>query len=186
MKRLLTVCATLSLTGPIPAVAGNSLVTASPQKGIAKSSLSATPDGEWNRLARRDGKFVELWTRDGDALNKVSFFGGVPVGEPLFKEIDRKNRPLPKVGNNMLITDIPVLLESSYRVQNGVTSFAVTGQEPAQFSGYRGTSFTYSFVGADDVERKGEAVGAFIKGRLYLATYEDLMAFRRLATTFKL
>lgn len=138
---------------------------------------------------------MELWTRDGDSLNKVTFFGGVQVGQPLFKELDKKNRPLPKVSGNMLITDIPVLLESSYRVQFGVNNFTITNQEPSTFGGYPGISFTYTFVSGDEVERKGEGVGAFVKGRLYIATYEapaihffdkDLPAFRQLASTLRI
>lgn len=195
MKRIAGLCTVLLVAAPSPLAAGNSLVTAALQKGIAKSTLSAMPAGEWNRLGRRDGKFVELWTRDGDSLNKVTFFGGVPVGEPLFKEADKKNQPLPRVSAGMLITDIPVLLESSYRIQLGVNSFTVTGLEPSRFSTHPGVTFTYTFVGSDEVERKGEGVGALVKGRLYITTYEapaiyffdkDLAAFRQLAATLKI
>lgn len=179
-----------------PATAGNSLVSPGQQKGIAKSALSATPDGEWNRLGRRDGKFVELWTKDGDNLNKVAFFGGIPVGTAMFREADKKNRPLPKVSDNMLITDIPTLLESSYRIQFNVNLMTIDSQEPASFDGHPGIKFTYTFVTEmDGVERKGEALGAFVKDRLYLVSYEapsiyffekDLPAFRSLASTLKL
>ena len=195
MKRIARLCTALSVAASSPLAAGNSLVTATPQKGIAKSTLSAAPAGEWNRLGRRDGKFVELWTRDGDSLNKVTFFGGVPVGEPLFKEADKKNQPLPKVADNMLITDIPVLLESSYRIMFGVNRFTITGLEPGKFSGHSGVSFSYILVGRDEVERQGEGVGALVKNRLYLSTYEapaifffekDLAAFRQLAATLKI
>lgn len=196
MRKTAFVLVALSMTLPTPAIAGNSLVPAAPRKGIARSNLSAAPDGEWNRLGRRDGKFVELWTKDGDSLNKVTFFGGVPVGQPLFKEVDKKNRPLPKVSDNMLITDIPTLLESSYRIQSNVIRMTIDGQEPADFSGNQGIKFTYTFVSAnDEVERKGEAVGAFVKGRLYIVSYEapaiyffdrDLNAFRQLASTLKI
>ncbi len=71
-------------------------VSPTAQKGIAKSSLSATPAGEWNRLGRRDGKFVELWTKDGDSLSKVSFFGGVPVGDPCSGKPTRRTDPCRK------------------------------------------------------------------------------------------
>ena len=68
----------------------NSLVSAGTQTNIARSSLSATPAGEWNKLSYRGGKNVEVWTIDGDTLNKVTFYGGIQVGKPLFKEADKK------------------------------------------------------------------------------------------------
>lgn len=178
-----------------PAIA-NSLIGPGPKAGIAKSRLSATPDGEWNRLSRKDGKNVELWTLDGDSLNKVSFFGGIPVGEPLLREIDRKNRPLPKVAGNMLITDIPALLESTYRSQFSVNQMQIDAQEPALLDGNKGIRFTYAFSRADDeVQRKGEGIGAMVNGQLFLVIYEapalyffdkDVEKFRKLAATLKL
>ena len=178
-----------------PAIA-NSLIAPGPKAGIAKSRLSATPDGEWNRLSRKDGKNVELWTLDGDSLNKVSFFGGIPVGEPLLREIDRKNHPLPKVMGNMLITDIPALLESTYRSQFSVNQMQIDSQEPALLDGNKGIRFTYAFSRADDeVQRKGEGVGAMVNGQLFLVIYEapalyffdkDVEKFRKLAATLKL
>jgi hypothetical protein len=196
MNKIAVVVAALSMAACGPAFAGNSLVSPGVQKGIAKSGLSAVADGEWNRLARRDGKFIELWTRDGDSLNKVTFFGGVPEGQSLFRELDKKNRPLPKVISNMLITDIPTLLESSYRIQFSVNQFTVNEQEPVVFSGYNGIKFSFTFTSeADEVERRGEAVGAFIKNKLYLVTYEapaiyffdkDLSGFHILASSLKL
>ena len=174
----------------------NSLIAPGPRAGIAKSRLSATPDGEWNRLSRRDGKNVELWTLDGDSLNKVTFFGGIPVGQPLLREINRKNRPLPKVTGNMLITDIPALLESTYRSQFAVNQMLIDTQEAALLDGNNGIRFTYSFTRSDDeVQRKGEGIGAIVKGQLYLVTYEapalyffdkDIEKFRKLAATLKL
>jgi hypothetical protein len=196
MNKLIAVTAALSIIVCAPAFGGNSLVEPGVQQAVAKSTLTAKADGEWNRLGRRDGKFVELWTRDGDSLNKVAFFAGVPTGQPLLRELNKKNRPLPKVSGNMLITDIPTLLESSYRIQFNANRFAVNDQEPITFSGYPGIKFTYTFTNdADEVERKGEAVGAFIKNKLYLIAYEapaiyffdkDLGAFRKLVSSLKL
>lgn len=173
----------------------NSLISAGPQGNIAKSSLSASPSSEWNRLSLRGGKNVEIWTIDGDELNKVTFYGGIPVGQPLFREADKKHAPLPRVTANMLITDIPAILESSYRIQLHTMQMSIDSQEPATISGYKGIKFTYSFIREDDeVERKGEAVGAFVGDRLYIVCYEapivhffdkDVEKFRQLASTLK-
>ena len=151
----------------------NSLVSPGPREKIARSSLAAKPAGEWNKLSYRGGKNVEVWTLDGDQLNKVTFYGGIEVGKPLLKEADKKERPLPRVTSDMLITDIPAILELSYRVQFSVSQMSIDSQEPAIVGGNKGIRFTYSFVRNDeDVERKGEAVGAFVGNRLYLVAYE--------------
>ena len=192
-KRLLITTAMLAVIAG-PALA-NSLVAPGPVTKIARSTLSAAPGTEWNRLSARGGKNVEIWTVDGDDLNKVTFYGGVPVGDTLFRAADRKNAPLPKVTPNMLITDIPALLESSYRSQYNTTQMSIDSQEPASVGGHRGIKFTYSFVRQDDeLKRKGEAAGAFVGGKLYLVSYEapsihffdkDVASFRQLATTLK-
>lgn len=194
MRFAIAIAATLT----IAASAGfaNSLIAPGPHAGIAKSKLGATTDGQWNKLSRKDGKNVELWTLDGDSLNKVTFFGGVPVGEPILREIDKKNRPLPKVAGNMLITDIPALLESTYRSQFAVNLMQIDTQEPALLDGHPGIRFSYAFTRAEDeVKRQGEGIGAMVDGRLYLVTYEapalyffdkDVEKFRKLAATLKL
>ena len=174
----------------------NSLVSPGPREKIARSSLAAKPAGEWNKLSYRGGKNVEVWTLDGDQLNKVTFYGGIEVGKPLLKEADKKERPLPRVTSDMLITDIPAILELSYRVQFSVSQMSIDSQEPAIVGGNKGIRFTYSFVRNDeDVERKGEAVGAFVGNRLYLVAYEapaihffekDVEKFRKLASTLNM
>lgn len=158
------------LTMAAPA-SSNSLIPPGPRAGIAKSSLAAVPAGEWNRLSRTDGKFTEVWTIDGDELDKVTFFGGVVRGEPLLREVNRKHEPLPTVKATMLITDIPALLETTYRIR-GVRQMNVDTQEPAMLGGRKAIRFTYSFTRADEVRRKGEGIGALVGGKLYLVTYE--------------
>lgn len=180
-------------TSPIFA---NSLVGVGPHAGIAQSKISAVADGEWNKLGGPRGKNVEIWTLDGDALNKVTFFGGIPVGNPLLRETDAKRHPLPRVADNMLITDIPVLLETTYRSQNAVNQMKIDLQEPASLDGHKGIHFTYAFTRSDDeVQRQGEAVGAMVNGQLYLVTYEaptlyffdkDVEKFRKLIATLKI
>lgn len=185
----------LGLAAMPPALA-NSLVEVGPRPKIAGSRFSAVSADEWNRLSRKDGKNVEIWTRDGDQLNKVTFFGGIPSGKPLVRELDKKDQPLPKVADTMLITDIPVLLESTYRIQYAVTRMSVDSQEPALLGGHKAIRFTYSFAREDDgVRRKGEATGALVGGKLYLVTYEapelyffdkDVEKYRALAATLAL
>jgi len=197
VKRLPSItAAAIAAMVSFPLVA-NSLVAPGPRPGIAKSTLSAKPAGEWNKLSPRfDGKNVEIWTIDGDALNKVSFYGGIATGEPLLREVDKTNQPLPKVAANMIMTDIPALLESTYRSQHSVDQMAIDVQEPATLGSNKAIRFTYTFTRSDDqVLRKGEGIGTLANGKLYLVTYEapalyyfdkDVEKYRQLVTTLTL
>lgn len=186
--------AALLLTQPAAAQA-NSLIAPGEHKGIAKSTIATTTAGEWNKLSRKDGPGIETWTRDGDNLNKVSFFGGIASGLPIFKERNKKEAPLPKLSSNMLLPDIPTLLESSYRSQYQVNRMTIDSQDLATINGQQAIRFTYSYMrGDDEVERRGEAVAAIVNKKLYMVTYEapsiyffgkDLEDFRKISQTLK-
>lgn len=195
MSKMLKAFSIAAALAAAPALA-NSLVAPGPRAKIADSSFSAAPGSEWNKLSAREGKNVEIWTLDGPALNKVTFFGGIEVGKPLLRELSKKTQPLPKVTSNMLITDIPALLEATYRSQFKAHQISIDSQEPAVVGGQKGVRFTYSYARQDDdVQRKGEAVGAVKGNKLYLLTYEapaihffdkDVEKFRQLASTLKM
>ncbi len=139
---------------------------------VAKSTLTVTPTTDWNRLSQRPGRVAETWTLDGDELNDLTFYGGVEDNKTLFREVDKKNRPLPRFASDMLLADIPALVEASYRIARGTTIFNITVMEPTQFAGHKGIRFSYEFVGGDDVRRKGEADAAIVQGRLYMTSFE--------------
>ena len=168
---LLAAVATLALAAPV--AAGNKLIPAGQRIAVAKSAMTVQPGTEWNKLSERPGRNAETWTQDGDELNDLSFYGGIESGRPLFREVDKKNRPLPKVSATMLITDIPVLLENSYRIARDASSMAIDTITPIQFAGNKGVRFTYTFAKQNEtLQRRGEARGAVIGGKLYLVTYE--------------
>lgn len=195
MNRFASVSLVAALVFQAGIAQANSLVAPGDHKGIAKSSIATSSTGEWNKLSRTDGPGVEVWTRDGDGLNKVSFFGGIASGSPIYKERNKKETPLPKVAANMLLPDIPALLEATYRSQYQVNRISIDSQEPVVISGKQAIRFTYTYVRNDDeVERKGEAVGAIANKKLYMVTYEapaifffnkDLEDFRRMSQTLK-
>jgi hypothetical protein len=165
--------AAAALAFAVPVRAGNTLIPAGQRVAVAASALTVQPDTEWNRLAARPGRYAERWTLDGDQLDALTFYGGIPDGKTLVREVDRKDRPLPRVAATMLITDIPTLLENSYRVAFGVAAMTIDRVEPARFAGSNGVHFTYSYVRpSESLHRRGEAFGAIIGGRLYLITYE--------------
>lgn len=163
---------------------------------IMKGAITANPASRWNRLQQREGAFQEVWTIDGDRLNKIVFYAGVPVGQPLLRERSKNKDPLPKVEGNMLLPDIPVLLERTYRTQYGIASMTIGKQEPATLCGQPAISFQYTFIDPDfEVETKGEAIALLHKGKLFLVGFEapstfyfdrDVEKFRELAKTVKL
>jgi hypothetical protein len=168
-----TVLATACIIALATPAAAHKLRDAGVTADVADGAFSVTPGQTWNRLQQSEGKYQEVWSIDGRQLNRISFYGGVPIGEPLIKERSKKRDPLPKVTDTMLLPDIPGLLERTYRTQYGIPSFDVGNQEPAQLGGKPGIHFEYSYVDPnDEVERKGDAYAALQEGKLYLVTYE--------------
>jgi len=193
MRCLRMTFAALALGMAAPALAGYALMAANQPVQIGKSILKVTPRGDWNRLGKRVGRNAESWTLDGLTLNDLTFYGGVASGAPLFREVDKVNRPLPHFSTTMLSPDIAQLFEGSYRIANDTSLMAIDAIEPAQFAGHDGFRFTYSFtLQSDEVKRKGEAIGALVGGKLYLITFEapeifyfdrDIERFRAIAVT---
>lgn len=162
---------------------------------IGKLGLNVTPPNDWNRLGSKIGRNAESWTLDGLSLNDLSFYAGIEDGRALFREVDKKNRPLPKFSSKMLLPDIVQMFEGSYRVAAGTSLFSIGIVEPTSFAGHPGVRFAYSFIQQDEeVKRNGEATGAIINGKLYLITFEapsiyyfdrDIDAYRRLVASAK-
>lgn len=156
-----------------PASAGFKLMPTGKAQPVGKLGLSVTPPNDWNRLGSKIGRNAESWTLDGLSLNDLSFYAGIEEGRTLFREVDKKNRPLPKFTASMLPTDIVSLFEGSYRVAAGTSLFEIGKVEPTTFAGKPGVHFTYSFVQqGEEVRRNGEGTGAIIGGKLYLITFE--------------
>lgn len=154
-------------------VLGYGLVPQGARLAVAKSAMTVAPGIDWNKMNKRRGRNAEAWTLDGMPLNEVTFYGGVEHDKTLFKEVDKKNKPLPRFQSTMLAPDVVQLFEGSYRVAGGSSLFAVEGVEPATFAGQRGFRFTYSFtLEGEEVKRRGEATGAIVGGKLWMITYE--------------
>ncbi|MGL5836882.1 MAG: hypothetical protein ACRCY3_00090 [Sphingorhabdus sp.] len=191
-SRILVFTVTVALATS-PVMAGYKLMAAGKPVTVAKSGLMVSPSQDWNRLGARPGRNAESWTLDGLLLNDVTFYGGIADNTTLFREVDKKNRPLPRFSKTMLPTDIPQLFEGSYRVANGTALMSVDKIEPATFAGKSGVRFAYSFtVQGEEVKRKGEATGAIVDGRLYMISYEapvihyynrDLESYRKLVSS---
>ena len=140
---------------------------------VAASTMSVVPATDWNRVDRHPGRHAERWTLDGAGLNALTFYAGIKSGMTLFREVDRRTRPLPRFSASMLAPDVVRLFESSYRLAGGSALFTVDDAAPAQFAGRPGFRFGYRFTREEDgVRRQGEGTGAVIDGQLFLITYE--------------
>jgi hypothetical protein len=170
--RKLPLCAAF-LAMSAPAVAGYKLIPANKPVAVTKGTIKVTPPNAWNRLTLRPGRYAESWTLDGLMLNDITFYGGIGNDTTLFREVDKKSRPLPHFSSTMLVPDIAQLFEATYRVAVGTSLMSIDSIEPGIFSGTPGFRFAYSFtVQSEEVMRKGEATGAVIDGKLYMISYE--------------
>ena len=110
---------------------------------VAKSPLTVVPAIDWNRMQKRPGRNAESWTLDGIPLNEITFYGGIADNESLFREVNRRDKPLPRFAATMLAPDVVQLFESSYRLAGGSALFTVDSVAPAMFAGQPGFRFTY-------------------------------------------
>lgn len=193
MNRSLAAGVLLLAATATPALAGNRLVDAGHPVAVAHETLTVTPDREWDALGSRPGPRCDRWTLDGAALNAVTFCGAIESGRPLFREVSKHDQPLPHFSTTMLLTDVPDLVEKSYRIALGASVMTIDSAEPAQLDGERAIRFRYTFTRQDEeVERHGEALATIRGKKLYWMSYEapaihyyarDLESWRRLAAT---
>lgn len=178
MTNIMTAMIGSALLFAAPAIAGNSLIPAGQAVTVAKSPLTVTPDREWNKMGARPGRNSESWTLDGDGLNDLTFYGGIGDDRTLFREVNKKAKPLPRFRSTMLLTDVPALFEASYSIALDTPSMTIGSIDPATVLGTKGIRFAYSFTRpGEDVRRKGEAVAAILDGRLYLVSFEAPSVF---------
>ena len=139
---------------------------------VSGSALSVKPPRDWNKLSAKPGKYAETWALDGEQLNDVTFFNGVEPGNPLVKERNKKNEPLPKFTADLLAIEIPELLEKTYRTYKKIGGFSLTNSQPQRLLGREGIVFSYDYTDQDELPRKGEARAVIISKKLYMITFE--------------
>jgi len=180
--KILSSIAALALFWVGPAVASNKLIAQGTSVTVAKSPLTITSDREWNKMGARPGRNSETWTIDGDGLNDVTFYGGIENDRPLFREVDRRSKPLPRFSSTMLLTDLPELFENSYSIALHTQLMKIDSVEPMTFLGQKGIRFSFTFTRMnEEVRRKGEASAAIIGGKLFMITFEapDVFYYER-------
>ncbi|WP_271439199.1 hypothetical protein [Pontixanthobacter luteolus] len=139
---------------------------------VAKGAMEVAPSSEWNRWSRRPAKKGETWTKDGLPLNQLDFFGQVANGDPVYKERNKSDRPLPKFKSDMLLPDLATLFEANFSIENNITQFEVTEIAPAMLGGANGLKLTYDYaLPGESLQRRGEARMAVHNGELYVVNF---------------
>ena len=142
------------------------------QTEVGKGAMMAMPETEWNRWSRRESKRGETWTKDGFQLNRLDFAGEIAVGDPIYKERKKKEKPLPKFRADMLPTDIAEMYESTFRIMHGVTEFNVRSLEPTKLGSADGVRLQFDYALPNDaLVRVGEARLAVHDGELYMVSF---------------
>jgi hypothetical protein len=155
-----------------PALAGWKLARQAAATTVAKGRLAVTPAENWNRWSFRPVKKSEIWTLDGIALNQLYFVSGLAPGETLYRDVAKKDRPLPRLGAAMQLTDIPEFFESSTRIALKTSVFRITNVEPHRFAGRDGIRFAYEYAVEDSpLIHKGLTAATLVGGQLHLIDF---------------
>lgn len=154
-----------------PAYAGWKLIPASVDATVG--SIKFRPSSDWNQDSSKPGKQGVAWTHDGYSLNRIEYFSGVRPGQPMYRERNKKQNPMPKFDKSLLLPDLGDFFERSFRVQNQVANFTVEKAEPVTFLSKRGLAVRYRYTLLnDDLIRRGEARLVVINGSLYAINFQ--------------
>jgi hypothetical protein len=145
------------------------LVEPGPER--AARVMTVTPTIRWNEARRSyyDISREENWTLNGPLLDSLTFIGGLENSKAIVRQRRRDERQVPRFRSTMSPPEIASMIETFYRVRAGSVRFEMTGLQPRTFLGRPGFQFDYDHLDANEIERKGRAVGAIIDNRLYLA-----------------
>lgn len=197
MRLLPLAISLLALVGAnFPAFAEWKAVEADKGVTIADQRLFATPKAGWNKSSASPSDHGERWTRDGLALNELTFFAGIPDGGTLYHTPYGSKDKLPKFRSAMLPTEIVELFENSNRILLDSSVFSIDSVEPAMLGAHAGVRFSYNYAAQDEgLTRKGEGVAAIVGGKLYLVNFiapaihyfdRDIDEVRQLVATLQL
>ena len=162
--------AALAVVLALPACAPTYSLVPTASVSAAKGAMHVRPATSWNRApkAPTDIKWEENWTRNGPLLDSIGFIGGLPDGQAITRQRRKDDQKVPVFRADMTPQDLVSMVESYYRIKANASVFETMGVEPVTFLGKPGLRFNYSYVGGDEVKRKGRTVASIVDGKLYL------------------
>jgi hypothetical protein len=143
---------------------------------VAIDGLQVDAAGAWNRApsqatpsARRG---TEVWTRDGLLLNRFMIIPGVPDGEPLFRDRE-KRAALPAFSADMLPNELEELLRSSITklYGEGASSVRTKNLRPQRFGDHRGILLDLEIALGAGPDYRGLAGSFIAESELYVLLY---------------
>ena len=130
--------------------------------------MRVTPPVEMNRLGARPGRQAELWTIDGLPLNRFLLVAGVPAGQPMLRERDRKDKPLPRFDPSVDATGLFDFFSQSLTAEVPGLTVTLGSLEPAERAGCSGVLASWRSVTIEDeVERSGRALLCVRRGQFH-------------------
>jgi hypothetical protein len=184
INRLLCAAAILLLAACAP----YSLIK--PERQTVGGVISVQPGMAWNKVAMHNYQgHLEVWTLDGQVLNTLVFFTGVPDGQPLFtvRAAGAPEGEKPAVFRaTMNAVEIQELLEATVSRYFQTTIVEGRNLKPAPIANGQGFRFETRMVGRDEVERDGTFVGTIRNQKLYGAWFQGakLHYYRRYLPEF--
>lgn len=142
--------------------------------GAASVTLAGTlrlqPQIAWTRRPPESG--IEVWTVEGETLNKLEFLQGASRGDPLALEPPGVELQGELAGYDPQMTALEV--HDLYRAtlsRFGFSRIETRDIRPWQVAGRPGFRFEFSHKGGDGLARQGIAVGFFDDRELWLIVY---------------
>ncbi len=136
---------------------------------VAQGSITVTPSIAWNRIptGALDIAREESWTQNGQALDSITFIGGLPSGEAIARQQPKEYRKVPVFRASMTSQDLLSMVDSYYRIKVGAALFVTTDVAPATFLGKQAMQVSYDYILADGVKRRGRMLLAVANDKLY-------------------
>lgn len=163
---------------------------------VADGAMVVRAADGWNLSTARPSQRGDRWTRDGLALNELTFFAAIRDGEAIYYQPATIEKDLPKFRSKMLLTDLVELFENTNRLILGTSVFSIAKVEPSQLGKHAAVRFSYCYAAQDEgVTRQGEAVAAIINGEMYLINFvapavyyfdRDVAEIRQMIATLQL
>ena len=144
------------------------------QVPVAQGAMTVRTAVAWNKGPQgfSDLPQEEGWTQNGPVLDGVYFVGALPDGQSMIKQRPKDDRKVPAFRATMTPQDLVSMIETAYRIRAGAKVFETTGVKPITFLGQQGLQFDYTYVGDDDISRRGRSVVAVVNGKLYMMALE--------------
>lgn len=138
---------------------------------VVKDALEVQVPQEWNRYPKMYGNGPgETWTRDGIALDTLTFYVAIKDGEALYVS-NKPDRKPPLFKSSMGPTEVVELVENMM-VGNG-GKFDMTSLEPVNWAEGKGFRFGFKAMFAQsELERQGLGYGIVRDGKLYMILYQ--------------